>query len=63
MQFELSVPPGAGYSVSGGLIRGAGLVIRSEASESGVGVALRFHCPLEVDFNSALPSGMQMGLA
>ena len=63
MQFELAVPPGAGYSVSGGIIRGEGSVIRAEVSEAGVGLALRFDRPLEVDFSSALPAGMQMGLA
>lgn len=63
MQFELSVPPGAGYSASGGFIRGKGLVIRAEANEAGLGLALRFDRPLEVDFSSTLPAGLEMGLA
>jgi len=63
LQFELAIPPGAGYSIRGGLIRGRGSIVRSERGKSTVGLALRFDRPLEVDFNGALPAGLQMGLA
>ncbi|HOD81027.1 MAG: PilZ domain protein [Planctomycetes bacterium ADurb.Bin126] len=63
LRFELAVPPGAGYSVRGGLIRGRGSVVRLERGEATVGLALRFDRPLEIDFNGAVPVGLQMGLA
>jgi hypothetical protein len=49
--FELSVPPGDGYSPSPGSIRGTGQVVRTDALKaSATGVAVRFTQPLALDF-------------
>lgn len=50
VSFELSVPPGAGYCAWGGTIRGEGCVVRAAADGAGVGVALCFSRPLEMEF-------------
>ena len=50
LSFELSVPPGAGYSPWGGTIRSEGCVVRAADDGAGVGVALRFSRPLEMEF-------------
>jgi len=49
--FELSIPPGEGYSLSAGRIRGSGKVIRIEPSaEPMAGIAVGFTSPLALDF-------------
>lgn len=49
--FELTVPPGEGYSPSAGAVRGAGRIVRTDTPHPGtVGIALEFHRPLAVDF-------------
>ncbi len=51
VSFELQIPPGSGYSISGGTIKGTGQVIRTDSlSEHGQGVALIFSKPLEMFF-------------
>ncbi|HUS91700.1 MAG TPA: PilZ domain-containing protein [Phycisphaerae bacterium] len=51
LTFELSVPPGEGYSSSGGKARGSGKVVRTQpAPTMGVGVAVEFTKPLALDF-------------
>ena len=51
LEFELKVPPGSGYSVSGGTIKGSGHVVRTEAIEdSALGVAMSFNEPLALAF-------------
>jgi len=47
LSFELSIPPGEGYSLSPGRIRGSGKVVRIEPS---AGVAVGFTSPLALDF-------------
>ncbi len=51
VSFELQVPPGSGYSISGGTISGSGQVVRTDSlSEHDQGVALSFSQPLEMSF-------------
>jgi len=51
VSFELSVPPGEGYSLSAGRIRGSGKVVRVDAAaEPMPGVAVGFTVPLALDF-------------
>ena len=51
VSFELSIPPGEGYSVSAGRIRGSGKVVRIDhAAERMAGVAVGFTSPLSLDF-------------
>ncbi len=51
LKFELSIPPGEGYSLSPGHVRGSGKVARiDEATESAVGVAVGFTSPLALAF-------------
>jgi len=51
LTFELTVPPGEGYSSSAGKVRGSGQVVRSAlASGLGTGVAVQFTKPLALDF-------------
>ena len=51
LSFELSVPPGEGYSSSAGKVRGSGKVVRTLATaEGGTGVAVHFTRPLALDF-------------
>ncbi len=51
ISFELQIPPGSGYSVSGGTISGTGEVIRTDSlGEHDQGVALSFSQPLEMSF-------------
>ena len=51
LSFELSVPPGEGYSSCEGTIRGAGRVVRTDqAGQSQTGVALRFTQPRMLEF-------------
>ena len=49
--FELSIPPGEGYSLSAGRIRGSGKIVRIEPSaEPAAGIAVGFTSPLSLDF-------------
>ena len=49
--FELSVPPGEGYSSSAGKVRGCGKVTRLLATQGDLAaIALRFTRPLALDF-------------
>ena len=49
--FELSIPPGEGYSLSAGRIRGNGKIVRIEPSaEPMAGIAVGFTSPLAMDF-------------
>jgi hypothetical protein len=49
--FELSIPPGEGYSLSAGLISGSGQVVRIEPSaEPMAGIAVGFTSPLALNF-------------
>jgi len=51
IRFQLTVPPGGGYSGSEGTIGGAGEVVRVDSLENGtVGVAVRFTDPLRLAF-------------
>ncbi len=51
LTFELSIPPGEGYSLSAGRIRGSGEVVRIEPSAEPVaGVAVGFTSPLALEF-------------
>jgi len=51
LSFELSVPPGEGYSSSAGKVRGSGKVIRAlPESERLAGVAVEFTEPLSLEF-------------
>ena len=51
LSFELQVPPGSGYSVSGGTIKGSGRVIRTDLlDENAQGVAMSFTEPLALSF-------------
>ena len=51
LAFELSVPPGAGYSPSAGKVKGAGEVVRTTClSTDRVGVAIRFTRSLDLEF-------------
>lgn len=51
LTFELSIPPGEGYSISPGRIRGSGKVVRVEPSAEPVaGVAIGFTSPLALEF-------------
>ena len=51
LSFELKVPPGSGYSLSGGSIKGSGQVIRTESiDDDAVGVAVSFSKPLSLAF-------------
>lgn len=51
MAFELSMPPGAGYSVLAGKLRGTGQVTRAlRESDGKVALGLRFTQPLALDF-------------
>ena len=51
LSFELSIPPGEGYSTSAGRIRGSGKVVRIEPSAEPVaGIAVGFTSPLALDF-------------
>ncbi len=51
VRFELSVPPGEGYSASPCLISGRGRVVRTEAAEEG-------QCGVAVEFTERLALGM-----
>ena len=49
--FELTIPPGEGYSLSAGRIRGSGKVVRIEpAGEPIAGIAVGFTSPLALEF-------------
>jgi hypothetical protein len=49
--FELSIPPGEGYSLSAGRIMGSGKVVRIEPSAEPIaGIAVGFTSPLALDF-------------
>lgn len=49
--FELTIPPGEGYSTSGGRIEGTGQVIRTtRVGENKLCVAVRFTQPLSLNF-------------
>ena len=51
IRFQLTVPPGEGYSGSEGTIGGTGDVLRVDSLENGtVGVAVRFAEPLTLAF-------------
>jgi len=51
VSFELSVPPGEGYSLSAGRIRGSGKVVRVDTSiEPITGLAVGFTAPLALHF-------------
>lgn len=51
VSFELSIPPGEGYSLSSGRIRGNGKVVRVDRSaEITKGVAVGFISPLVLEF-------------
>ncbi len=51
LSFELSIPPGEGYSSAAGKVRGAGKVIRTlPESETLAGVAVQFTRPLSLEF-------------
>ena len=51
LTFELSVPPGEGYSSSAGKVRGSGRIVRTGPSpDFGIGVAVEFTKPLALDF-------------
>jgi hypothetical protein len=51
LAFELSVPPGEGYSHSAGKVRGSGKVVRAlHIPDAGTGVAVQFTRPLALDF-------------
>jgi hypothetical protein len=51
LSFELSIPPGHGYSSSVGTIRGTGQVVRTDQmGQSQVGMALQFTQPLFLEF-------------
>ena len=51
LTFELSVPPGEGYSSSAGKVRGSGKVTRTQLSpDVGAGVAVQFTKPLALHF-------------
>lgn len=51
LTFELSIPPGEGYSLSAGHVRGSGKVARiDESTESAVGVGVGFTSPLALAF-------------
>lgn len=54
LSFELTIPPGGGYSASAGTVRGAGRVVRAEQAEKdAVGLAVQFSRPLSIDFQNA----------
>jgi hypothetical protein len=49
--FELSIPPGEGYSISAGRVRGSGKVVRIEPSAVPMaGIAVGFTAPLALEF-------------
>ena len=51
VSFELSIPPGEGYSLSSGHIRGNGKIVRVDSpAESMAGIAVGFTSPLALDF-------------
>ncbi|MGB2821659.1 MAG: PilZ domain-containing protein [Phycisphaerae bacterium] len=51
LSFELSIPPGEGYSSSAGKVRGSGKVARSlPESETLAGIAVQFTEPLSLEF-------------
>jgi galactokinase len=51
LAFEITVPPGEGYSSSAGKVRGTGKVVRTQAMpDAGTGVAVQFTRPLALDF-------------
>jgi len=51
LSFELSVPPGEGYSSSAGKVRGLGTVTRLLPTEGDLtAIAVRFTRPLALDF-------------
>ena len=51
VSFELNVPPGEGYSASGGSISGSGRVVRTVPVSAGAtGVAVHFTRPLSLSF-------------
>ena len=51
LSFELSIPPGEGYSSSAGKVRGTGEVVRVLASAAPrTGVAVQFTRPLALHF-------------
>ena len=51
LAFELSVPPGEGYSSSAGKVRGSGKVIRAVVGRRpDTGLAVQFTRPLALDF-------------
>lgn len=51
LSFELSVPPGEGYSSSAGKVRGTGQIIRAlPLTKTASGVAVQFTQPLALQF-------------
>ncbi len=51
ISFELTIPPGEGYSLSAGHVRGSGKVIRVDPSAEPVaGIAIGFTSPLAMHF-------------
>ena len=51
LSFELTVPPGSGYSAVAGKITGSGRVVRTHALDNQtVGIAIQFTQPLALDF-------------
>lgn len=51
IDFELQMPPGEGYSIFSGTIRGAGKIVRIDAlPRAQAGLAVQFTNPLALDF-------------
>lgn len=51
MSFEISVPPGEGYSLATGTIRGSGRVVRVKTTnEKKIGIAVKFTDALTLEF-------------
>jgi len=54
VHFQMTVPPGVGYSTSSGKVIGNGKVVRANRLETGdVGVAICFTRSLAIDFPTA----------
>ena len=51
LRFQMTVPPGVGYSTSSGKVIGNGKVLRTSLLQTGqVGIAVRFTRTLAIDF-------------
>jgi len=51
VSFELIVPPGEGYALTPGKVKGAGAIVRTDTpSPDTIGVAVRFTRPLALEF-------------